>query len=79
MGYIRVPQETWREYLLNRHLPAIVDIGDQRDPILVIVCSCGIPGRNEAKGRGSNLYSKHLIEVFEKEYYTNVQSPYNGR
>jgi hypothetical protein len=64
---ISVPREQWLELVLKEHSPSVTDIGDQRDPWFVVVCSCGNPGYKQAKEAGkSNLYARHLMDVLVK-------------
>lgn len=75
--YISVPREEWLQYILNKHRPFQTDIGDQRDPYPVTVCSClGSDSYKKAKAIGyadiGTYYAKHLQEILEKEYYNRL-------
>ena len=75
MAKIVVSAEEWLEYILTKHKATIRDIGDQRDPQNVIVCSCKILTATW-KNYTEPLYAKHLKDVLEPYFiqlYTDAR------
>jgi len=71
---INVPQEAWLTYLFKMHSPHIRDIGDQRDPYNIIICSCDpyvhpIP----KEWKEPYAYQKHFLDILEKEYFVRLE------
>lgn len=65
-------KEWLQTILFPKHRPRIMDIGDQRDPLNVIICTCNpYPKRNDPSwpkdDAFSGWYQNHLVEVIEKD------------
>jgi hypothetical protein len=69
---INVPQEAWLTYLFKIHSPKIVDIGDQREPWRVIVCTCSTYPISK-EWREEYAYQKHFLKILNEEYFSKLK------
>lgn len=65
---ISVPAERWFKYVIAEHAPVVRDVGDQRDPILVVFCKCITDYSRTYKYD----YAEHLAKILEQEYFTKI-------